>query len=239
MEEIAIQLEQREVTGKAVRQLRKQGLIPAVIHDHGKPSVIVMGQFTDLTKADRQAGKHHPVSLKAGNKQYMALIKTVEFDPKKHLLRHVVFGAVKANETVTAEIPIHIVYDEGNDASPAERNSLIVLTQLDAVEVEARPNDLPDAIEISGESLVEVGDQLTVADIKVPESVVIKTEPTHPVATVFEPSALQAANDDAGGDQDEATETSAEGEAGADTAGTSEEAASSDAAAKDKEEKKD
>ncbi len=226
MEEVALQLEEREVTGKAVKHLRKEGLVPAVIHDHGKDSVIVMGQYGEIVKAFQRAGKHHPVSVKAGKKQYMTLIKSVDFDPKKHQLRHVVFNAVKANEKVTAEIPVHIVFDEGNDASPAERAGLVVLNQLEAVEVEAIPRELPDALTFNGEKLVEVGDQATVADLIVPSGVTIKTDPAHPVATVFEPSALAAANDAAGGTaDDEATaDGSAEGEAeaGSGEAGESE-----------------
>ena len=235
MEEIAIQLEPRDVTGKSVSHLRKQGMVPAVIHDHGKKSVVVMGSSVDLIKAYRQAGKHHPVNLTASGKSYLALIKTIEFDPKKHLLRHVVFGAVKANETVTAEIPVHIVFDEGNESSPAERNGLIVLSQLDVVEVDALPNALPDSLPISGETLIEVGDQLTVADIKVPKGVAIKTDLTHPVATVFEPSALQAANDDAGGDEEEvaATETP-EGETATDATPAGEADAKPEAAKEEK-----
>lgn len=225
MESIVLNLEPREVTGKAVKHLRKEGVVPAVIHDHGKDSVVVMASQVDIDKAYKQAGKHHPINLKAGTKNYTALIKDVDFDPKKNLLRHVVFGAVKAGEKVTAEIPIHIVFDEGNDASPAERAGLVVLTQLDTVEVEALPKDLPDAIEVNGESLVEVGDQLTVADLKVPANVTIKTEEHHSLATAFEPSALQAANDEAGGDE-EVTETeNPEGEAVADAVEGGEQAA--------------
>lgn len=208
MEEVALQLEQREVTGKAVKHLRKEGLVPAVIHDHGKDSVIVMGQYSEMAKAYQRAGKHHPVNVKAGKKEYMALIKSVDFDPKKHQLRHVVFNAVKANEKVTAEIPVQIVFDEGNDASPAERAGLVVLHQLEAVEVEALPRELPDVLTFNGERLVEVGDQATVADLTVPSGVTIKTDAAHPLATVFEPSALQAANDAAGGTADD--EVSAE-----------------------------
>lgn len=214
MEELSLTLEHREVTGKAVKQLRRQGMVPAVIHDHGKESLVVMGSYVDMAKTYQQAGKHHPVSLKAGGKQYMALIKTAEFDPKKHLLRHVVFNAVKANEKVTAEIPVRIIFDEGNDATPAERASLVVLHQLEVVEVEALPKYLPDVLEFNGEKLVEVGDQATVADLIVPEHVVVKTEPSQSLATVFEPSALQAANDAAGGDAEEKTTEATEGTEG-------------------------
>lgn len=199
MDEILLHLEHRDVTGKAVKQLRKTDMVPAVIHDHGKPSVVVMGPYMEMAKAYQKAGKHHPVKLKAGDHNYTALIKTVDVDPKKQKLRHVVFNAVKANEKVAAEIPVHIKYDEGNDSTPAERAGLVVLHQLEAVEVEALPRDLPDALYFNGEKLVEAGDSVTVADLIVPSGVTVKAEPTHPLATVFEPSALQAANDAAGG----------------------------------------
>jgi large subunit ribosomal protein L25 len=207
MDQVTIELENREVTGKAVKHLRAQGLVPAVIHDHGKDSIVVVGQYTDLLKAYQQAGKHHPVSLKAGGKQYMALIKKAEFDPKKHELRHVVFNAVTANQKVEADVPVRIQLDEENDATPAERAGLVVLHQLETVQVEALPKAIPDALFFNGEKLVEVGDHVTVADLVVPNGVTVKTDAEHPLATVFEPSALQAANDAAGGTDDEVTET--------------------------------
>jgi large subunit ribosomal protein L25 len=207
MDELAIVLEKRDVTGKAVKRLREQGLVPAVIHDHGKESIIVMGNYMDLTKAYHKAGKHHPVSLKADGKSYMALIKKVDFSPKKHEMTHIVFNAVKANQTVTAEVPVQIQLDEENDATPAERAGLVVLHQLETVEVEALPKNIPDALFFNGEKLVEVGDHATVADLVVPDGVTVKADADHPLATVFEPSALQAANDAAGGTDDEVTET--------------------------------
>jgi large subunit ribosomal protein L25 len=214
MDTISLALETREVTGKAVKQLRRDGLVPAVIHDHGKPSVNVMAPFMEINKVYKAAGKHHPVSLKAGGKDYTALIKHATFDPRKNQLTHVVFGAVKADEKVTAEVPVRVKFDEGNEASPAERAGLIVLHQMDAVEVEALATALPDYLEFNGEKLVEVGDQATVADLVVPKGVVLKTE-DGVLATVFEPSALQAANDAAGGDAEEsaaASDEAAQGE---------------------------
>lgn len=217
MDKITLELAKRDVVGKGVKQLRRSGLVPAVIHDHGKDSVVVSGQYVDMLKVYRAAGKHHPVSLKADGKNFTALIKKAEFDPRKNTLTHVVFGAVKANETVTAEVPVRIIFDEGNDATPAERAGLVVLHQLEAVEVEAKPNDLPDALNFNGEKLVEVGDQATVAELIVPEGVTVKTDPAHVLATVFEPAALEAANADAGGDAqpEDAENVEADHESGA------------------------
>jgi large subunit ribosomal protein L25 len=215
MDHIILELQSRDITGKAVKRLREQGLVPAVIHDHGKASIHVMGDYLPVLKAYQTAGKHHPVEIKAGDRQFTALIKAVDIDPRRHELRHVVFNAVKANEKVTAEIPVHVIYDEGNDSSPAERAGLVVLHQLETVEVDAIASKLPDELLFNGEVLQAVGDHVMVADLIVPEGVVIKTDPTHPLATVFEPSALQAANDAAGGDatEDEAVADVNAGEA--------------------------
>ena len=215
---ITLDLEVRTVTGKAVKHLRSQGTIPAVIHDHGKPSLHVQGDAVAMLKVWRAAGKHHPVELKTDGKSFVALIKDADFDPRKHLLTHIVFNAVDANQKVEAEIPVRPKYDEGNESSPAERSGLIVLSQLETVQVKAIANKLPDFLEYDAEKLVEIGDHVTVADLQAPEGVEIETGLEHSIATVFEPSALAAANDAAGGDAEEEApvEEAAEGEAGAD-----------------------
>ncbi|HSW98515.1 MAG TPA: 50S ribosomal protein L25 [Candidatus Saccharimonadales bacterium] len=200
MEDFILKLATREVTGKAVKHLRREGQVPAVVHDHGKPSVHVSGEYVEVVKAYKAAGKHHPVKLKAGEKNYTALIKQVDIDPKRHTLRHVVFNAVKANEKVTAEVPVRIKLDEGNEVTPAERAGLVVLHQSEAVEIEATPSKIPDFLEFDGEKLAEVGDHATAADLIIPEGVTLKTDENHQLAAVFEPSALAAANDAAGGD---------------------------------------
>jgi large subunit ribosomal protein L25 len=215
MEDVVLKLEAREVLGKAVKHLRAEGLVPAVVHDHGKPSLHLTGGYVEMVKAYKSAGKHHPVKLKAGDKNYVALIKQVDIDPKRHTLRHVVFNAVNATEKVTAEVPVRIKLEEGNDSTPAERAGLVVLHQSESVEIEAIATKLPDFLEFDGEKLVEVGDHATAADLIIPEGVTLKTDAAHQLAAVFEPSALAAANDAAGGDatEDEAVADVDAGEA--------------------------
>jgi large subunit ribosomal protein L25 len=212
MDSVSLTLETRDVTGKAVKRLRKDGVVPAVIHDHGKESVVVQADYQAIHKAYLAAGRHHPINVSANGKKYTALIKSVTFDPRYNSLTHVVFNAVKANEKVEAEIPIRPKYDEGNESTPAERNSLIVLTNLESVKVKALPKDLPDALEYNAEKLVEVGDHVTVADLVIPDGVELEVDPEHAVATVYEPSALQAANDAAGGSADEVDASEVESE---------------------------
>jgi large subunit ribosomal protein L25 len=211
---ISLSVQPREITGKAVKHLRRDGQVPAVIHDHGKESLHVQADYLALLKVWQQAGKHHPIELKAGDKQFTTLIKTADFDPKKHQLRHVVFNAVDKNQAVEAEVPIRPRYAEDNESSPAERSGYIVLSQLESVQVKAVASKLPDVFEYDAEKLIEIGDHVTVADLPVPEGVEILTEPEHAVATVYEPSALAAANDAAGGDAEAGDEAAVETEEG-------------------------
>ena len=223
--DILVELEERTILKKGLQHLRAEGKIPAVIHDHGKPSSHVMASVSVLTKAYSSAGKHHPVHLTVGSTKHLALIKDVDFDPVKHQMRHVVFQAIRQNEAVEAEIPIVFLADTD---IPAEKQSLLVLRQLDHAQVKALPRDLPDELVVDPSKLVEVGDHITVADIIVPEGVTILTDPGHPIATVEMPkdqlaeadaSAAALAEDaDKGEDADKAetaegeTATPAEGE---------------------------
>lgn len=200
-EEVSLVLEERSVVGKQVRQLRRDGMVPAVIHDHGKDSVHVMAPYLSLTRAFSQAGKHHPVNLSVGSKKYMALIKQVDFEPRKHALRHVVFNAIKADEKQQTEVPVHLSED-----IPAEKSGLMIIRNLDVVEIEALPKDLIDELTVDASGLNEIGDKVTVADIKAPDGVTILTEPEHPIATVEETKAQMS-------EESEAEETEgAEGE---------------------------
>jgi large subunit ribosomal protein L25 len=212
-EEISLALAERKVVGKKVKQLRREGTVPAVIHDHGNDSKIVMAPALELTKVFQNAGKHHPVNLTIGKQKYLAIIKDVDFDPKKHKLRHVVFNAIKQDEKVETEVPLRI---EGE--IPAVKAGLMLITNLDTVEIEALPKDLVDELVVDGTSLAEIGDKITVSEIQVPDGVDILTDPEHPIATVEETKeqiSESAEEETAEGEEGEAAEgdESSEGEA--------------------------
>lgn len=218
----ALTVQPRETLGKQVKKIRSEGFVPAVIHNHGKESTHVQVEYQPLVKVVHGAGRHHPVELTVDGKKVTVLIRSITRDPKLGTVTHVVFNAVRANQKVEAEIPVKPQFSEGHDNHPAERAGLIVLEQLDVVEVKALPKDLPDELYYDAEKLVTVGDHVTVADLIIPAGVEVETELTHAVASVFEPSALAAANEAAAGDAEEAA-PAAEEEAGEEAAPAAEE----------------
>jgi len=181
-QEITLTLNKREVIRKGLNRLKKEGLVPAVIQNPGKESVIVSGSLIDLIKVYKQVGKRHPVSVKVGSNNYLTIIKDIDFEPKKHQLRHVVFSIIKQDEKVETEVPVVLVGD-----APAAKLGLYIEKHLEHISIEALPKDLPDEISINIDNLAQVGDKITVADIVAPRGVAIMAEPEFPMVSVEEP----------------------------------------------------
>lgn len=181
-DKITLKLTERKELGKAVKALRRNGKVPANIYERGKESIAVTAKFGEITRVYHQAGKHHPVELDVDGKKYLAMFKDIGLNVQKNTLNHVGFHAVNKNETVEAEIPVKI----GGEV-PAEKMSLLVLQNLDTVMVEALPGNLPDELVVDGGKLTEVGDKVTVADIKLPADVKMMTDLETMVADVQMP----------------------------------------------------
>lgn len=210
-DKINLKLDPRTLQGKKVKQLRKEGIVPGVVYGAGLEPVNVQAPLNVMDKVIRDAGKHTPVHLTIESKKEIAMIKDVELDHVRGITRHVSFHAVKQNEPVNAEVPIHLT---GQGESEAEKAGLIVLQALDHIEIRALPLNLPDALEVSIAELKEAGEQITLGDIKLPENVSFvehvtgheESDEEAPkltdlvVASVYEPAALEAANDAAAGD---------------------------------------
>lgn len=229
-EKISLKLDERKVHGKKVKSLRQQGITPGVVYGHGLEPLAVQAEAGEVRRVVAAAGKHTPVNL-TGAKRRIAMIKDVEWHPTKGgIIRHISLHAVKADEPVVAEVPVHLV---GVGESAAEKAGLVVLQAVDKVQVKALPMDLPDAIEIDITGLAEAGDRVTLGDATLPENVEFvehdsghheddgEEKPTIAdlvVANVYEPAALEAANDAAAGDATDESEVEAEN--GSDTENT-------------------
>lgn len=220
-DKITLQVDEREVHGKKVKKLRAEGLTPGVVYGPGIEPLSVQIAEGELKKVVAAAGKHTPVHL-TGKKRRIAMIKDVDIDPARNEIQHVSFHAVRADQPVVTEVPIHL---SGMGESEAEKNGLIVLQTLDRAQIKALPMDLPEALEVSVLGLKEEGEKLTLAAAELPEGVEFvehddgrqaDDEEEKPsvtdqvVATVWEPAALAAANESAAGEAEDESEVESE-----------------------------
>ncbi len=221
-DKINLNLSPRELHGKKAKKLRQDGHVPSIVYGPGIDPISTQAPYNDVERVWRHAGKHTPVHLTIDGKKKIAMIKDVDVEPTKSRIRHVSFHAVKATDPVNAEVPIHLT---GEGESEAERAGLVVLQAIEKVEVRALPMDLPEALEVSILELKEAGDRVTLGDISLPKGVELVEHKTGhaeedeeeersitdlTIATVYEPSALQAANEAAGGDAEDESEVESE-----------------------------
>ena len=221
-DKITLKVVEREVHGKKVRQLRHEGVVPGVVYGPGMDPVAIQVDQVLMSKVYTAAGKHAPVHITIGDKKKIAMIKDIKVDNVKRRINHVSFHAVRQNKPVEAEVPIRLV---GEGESEAERSGLLVLQTLESLQVKALPMDLPEALEVSIVHLKEAGERVLVSDIKVADNVeIVDNDDGHHeddeeaansvmdqvVASVWEPSALQAANEATGGDAEDESEVEAE-----------------------------
>ena len=191
MSEEKLALAKREVSGKKVKSLREQGLIPSVVFG-GKEPILTQSVYNDTEKVVRAAGYHSPINLTIDGKAQMVLVKDVAFDAVSHKILNVEFQAIKADEVVEATTPIRLVNFEASDASKAH----LVLSQvLEEIDVKAKPADLPEALEIDASKLATVEDGITVADIVLPKGVELadkEIDQEMAIANVYDPAAEAA-----------------------------------------------
>lgn len=223
-DKISLDIKAREVRGKKVAKLRAQGLTPGVVYGHGIEPLAIQAESGEVRKVVSAAGLHTPVHL-TGSKRRIAMIKDIDYDPTRHgVIRHVSFHAVNADEPVVTTVAIRLV---GQGESEAEKAGLVVLQALDKAEVKALPMDLPEALEVDISGLKAAGEKVLLGDATLPKGVELvdhddgrhddeDDEEEKPsirdlmVASVWEPAALQAANEAAAGDAEDESEVEAE-----------------------------
>jgi len=182
MEQIELQTQKREVLGKKVKNLRREGLIPAVLYGHDIESLPLQIEERELNRVLTQAGGHRLIALKIGRAKnpQMALAREVQWDVITSRPLHVDFYAVVMTEKITTAVPLTLV----GEAPAADQAGVILLQGLDEIEIECLPGDLIEAIEVDLSALKEMDQAIYVKDLRVSPAVEILTDPEELVAKV-------------------------------------------------------
>ena len=180
MNKTTLTVQVRKVTGRKVKTLRKEGLIPANIYGKKIKSQAVQVKALDFKKAYEEAGETGLISL--GDRA--VLVSSVQFNPLTDAVVHVDFRQVDLKEKVTAAVPVELM-----GKSPAEKGGIGTVVQyIDEIEVEALPTDLPEKFEIDASGLSEVDQAVFVSDLKYDQAKVeVKNDPGEIIVKVEPP----------------------------------------------------
>lgn len=175
--------EPRTVLGKKVKQLRREGFLPANVYGKGLESKAIQIKLTDFQETYKEAGETGVIDLHFDGKTKPVLIKNLQLKYPLQTPLHVDFYQVNLKEKVKTTVPIVVT---GEPVAVTEKIGLLLQTLSD-VEVEALPDRLPENIDVPVEHLAALNEQITVGDLKAPEDVVILTDPAQVVAKIVEP----------------------------------------------------
>ncbi|HEX7041885.1 MAG TPA: 50S ribosomal protein L25 [Patescibacteria group bacterium] len=209
MQKHTLSVKKREIFGKKVKKLRREGTLPGNIYGHDFPSEAVQMAAKDFEEVFEKAGHSGIVELKLGDKTIPTLVHEVTRDHITRDFQHVDFYKVNLKEKVKAVIPLVIT---GEPKAVTDKLGLL-MNSLSEVEVEALPTDLPEKIEVDVTNLSEVGESIKVSDLKVSADVTILTEPEHEISRIAElvsKEAEEQAAAEAEAAEGEATEGQAE-----------------------------
>lgn len=210
MTKITLKSEKRELFGRKVSRLRKSGLIPANVFGKKIESQAISVDAKEFADVFKKAGETQLIDLNGKS----VLVSNLQKDPISNLVIHVDFRQVDLTEKIEAKVPVIL---EGE--SPAEKQNLgTVVQQIDEIEVEALPADLPEKVIVDISVLAEVDQAIYVKDLKVDKNVEIKTDLESIVVKVEPPTKEEVVETPVAAEGEAAAtegEKSAEGEASA------------------------
>lgn len=203
MEEVVLKAKSRNVIGKQVRALRREGQLPAVVYGvhvgsipisldyHSASRILPRISSSQLIKVDIEGGEVHTT-----------LIREKQRNPITGVLTHIDFLAVSLTETLRTQVTIDLI----GEAPAVKEYDGVLVTGQEEVEVEALPGDLKERILVDLSRLKNIGDAIYVRDLPETPGVKVLTDPDEMIVIVTAPTAEQ----DEGEEEEEIDETEPE-----------------------------
>lgn len=184
MDEFVISARMRDVIGKQVKALRREGRLPAVIYGHNLDPVAIDLDTREVSRILAGMTSSQFINIDVDGVSHTALVREKQRHPVRGNLLHVDFLAVSMTERLRASVMVDL---EG-EAPAAREFSGITVTGIESIEVECLPKDLPERIRVDMSVLAEIGDAIYVRDINVPDEVTVLTDPEELIVLVTLPA---------------------------------------------------
>lgn len=185
MEEIVLQAKKREKIGKKVKALRREGGLPAIIYGGSIDPTPITLNAHDASRVLSGVTSSHMIAVDVDGERLNVLVRERQREPILGSLLHVDFLAVSLTETLRANVMLEF----GGDAPAVKEYGFILVSGIEALEVESLPQNLPERVVVDISNLKEIGDAIYVRDINLPSEVEVLTDPDEMIALVTAPAA--------------------------------------------------
>ncbi|KQZ54556.1 50S ribosomal protein L25 [Rhizobium sp. Root149] len=185
-----LKAEARDRVGKgSSRELRRNGLIPAVIYGDKQAPISIALSTNEVTKRIHAGGFMTTVATIDVNGQKISVLpKDYQLDPVRDFTMHVDFLRVSADSRVTVEVPVHFINE---DKSAIKTGGVLNIVRHE-VELVCPANDIPEFLTADLEGL-QFGDSIHISNIKLPKGVEPTIDRDFTIASIVAPVAEEAA----------------------------------------------
>lgn len=184
MDKITLSATKRTELGKEVRKLRAAGIVPAVVYGHGNDSQAISLEAKAVEKTFAQTGTNKIIDLKVSEgKDHNVLFHDIQHDSRTGAILHADLYIVRMDEKIRTEVPLHFV----GESTAVYQLEGTLLKNLETVEIEALPADLPELIEVDISILDDFEKSIHVSDLVIPANVTLLTDVEELVTKVEEP----------------------------------------------------
>lgn len=205
MEEIVLTAVRRDVIGKQVKALRREGKLPAVIYGHGIQPIPILLDFRDASKALTGLSPSALVRLEVDGEPYHTLVREKQRNYILGTIIHIDFLAVSMKEKLRTSVLVEI----SGEAPAIKAYSALLVEGANQLEIECLPTDLVSSIVVDISGLAEIGDSIYVRDLVVSDKIAVLDDPDTMLVTVVRPEAEEveeALEEEAGEDEPEVLE---------------------------------
>jgi len=183
MEKIVLKATRRDVVGKKVGALRRQGKLPAVLYGYRIETTPIMLDAYEGSQTLSHLTSSSLLTIDLDGKQYLAQVREKQRDFIKNRLVHIDFQIISLTEKMRVKVGIELT-----GTAPAIKNfNAVIHTGLTALEVECMPQDLPERIVVDISGLAELGDGVRVRDVVLSDKVKILADLEEVVAIAAAP----------------------------------------------------
>lgn len=190
-ESYVIEAQSREIVGKKVSQLRRQGIVPVTVYGPKAQPVNLQVPYRPLQIALMKAGGTNLIQISVDGKSTPVLAREVQRDILRNDIMHVDFFAVDMTAKISIDVPLHFI---GESAAVNSKKGILV-TGPTTLSIETLPSHLLNVIEIDISELNEVGDSIHVRDIKLDAEITILNDPEEMIARISQPAAARSEED--------------------------------------------
>lgn len=203
MEAIQAQVRAKE-SGNYVRQLRRNGWVPAVVYGTNFNNQTIQIKGRELDAALRNQATNKPFRLEVAGQTQDVMVYELQRHPLFGNILHADFKRINMNEKIDTTVPVLMTGDPELGVATLVRHS---------VEVSCLPGNIPASFTVDVDGL-NIGDVILVQDLEIPAGVEVGLDGTEVLISILP---VKAASEESLEAQDEA-------EAVAEKAGTTEEA---------------